>query len=995
MKLKFITIIIILALSIVQAASLNKIRSNAEPKNHRIVFDIDALKGFKTDKKNDQVTITVFDCDLNSSASGVTVNSKFIQNFKVEQSGSATKISFKLPAEYKVKTFKIDQPDRIVLDVSSSGYIQPPAMADPATLPATKPEKNNKAELKTQAADKNNLKNKPNAKTENNLPEKNVQPDIVSIEDLAAAFKQQEYDKVINLSSVLIKERPATLQALLHRSLAYLEKGKLEKNKAQKNKLFKAAVTDLNKVVIDSIAYIEGHAKMAEIYRLLGDENKADEHYAIFMGNFQQPESDEQNPKDSLTNGHQLIPAKKELSSDSLSGHSFFGQNIVSNLFIYILGFFVLVLIILLWIRKKMNSRIQEEIEDSPVEDNLTAKDDLFEKLRPSKLSTKSKSSQLFESKIEESAFLKNESAVNEYKPNPDKLNVGTTEQDVLDKMLNEHSSEDDYVSISLDDSTRDRIIELYDDGYTNREIAEQLKISYDEVNFIIRSLGEADNEAKNKNKDVLNSKAGGISDSQNEETLQMKEIQDLYRQGVSIDELMTYFKKPKDEIEFIISLIPHKQEPEKSSPAQSQQSNFFQNDDQALEDETDQLPYKIKELAEMGLSRRLIAEELKIGIDEVDFAAAMFKIGFTDSVVDIPSVNVDKSDLTSDELLANPMKTDLFSTVESEISDQDLKNVPDEEIDEALMLSEAMNHEKTLAEEEVHLPPIQESLHLEQNPEDVIEQILQEENLADEEQSIEDENFNSALEIPDDSTKETVQEDSFEEETQMTTSKTPVAVNSTSASNKPRIVTKDDIGIDLDNFLTSRSINQDFGIAESRVFNFDKDEFKDNFASLPADDNDFSGNDLTKMRQELQQQEIKKAVPHNSEEDYFLQKSALRKQLAAEMKLDMLKNNEDVEKKFGEIDEVLNNKLKSASTPVVKYHEPELSKSFEDIINDYEPAQLTENQTTENSDDDLLLMREVYSLLDQGEEIEAIATKLSISIDDVLIYQKIKSGNL
>jgi len=175
-------------------------------------------------------------------------------------------------------------------------------------------------------------------------------------------------------------------------------------------------------------------------------------------------------------------------------------------------------------------------------------------------------------------------------------------------------------ISLGLDQNIRDRVCELFDDGFTNREIAEALEISKDEVDFVIRSIDEEDNEKKKDKEEYLNEELTGVSEVDNvgdiaEEVLRLKE------EGFSAQEIAEKLEKNIGEVDFILSIDEKKKAGMIKTDIEKQETVVSDTE------ERESSAADIISLAKQGLSKKEIAEKLLIGLDEVEFAVSLYDI--------------------------------------------------------------------------------------------------------------------------------------------------------------------------------------------------------------------------------------------------------------------------------------------------------------------------------------------------------------------------------
>ncbi|MBN1969119.1 MAG: hypothetical protein JXR48_07955, partial [Candidatus Delongbacteria bacterium] len=312
-----------------------------------------------------------------------------------------------------------------------------------------------------------------------------------------------------------------------------------------------------------------------------------------------------------------------------------------------------------------------------------------------------------------------------------------------------DRSIEDEGTTSGIDENVKDKIFELYDNGYTNREIAETLAVSIDTVSFVIRSKGGIDNAMKADIKEVeitYNDISGLIPD-----------VRRLYNDGFNSNQIATRLKAKQEDVNQALSMITNEVKGK-------------------YEDEEDKSEL-IKKLASEGKSKKEISEKLGIGLDEVEFAASLFDIEFSesqlkDSSYDIKGVSseldfeTDEHELINDDINQDelPVKSESFE----EESNQDL-SMDHNEYDDDKQVSSPLK--PTEVEEDLELnETLQESFEEESVSDDIID--IEESNIEEKvenssnslEQKIEEEEIEANKifdSIPDDDQEITVEMDS------------------------------------------------------------------------------------------------------------------------------------------------------------------------------------------------------------------------------------------
>ncbi len=335
-----------------------------------------------------------------------------------------------------------------------------------------------------------------------------------------------------------------------------------------KEKLTQVAIL-LEEVIQDSNDFKKARVDIARIYRSLGNQKKAEEHYSkLFSKKIEQKP-----PKESSSQLSKIID-EKFLTSD--------------NFLIYLIAILAILIIILTIFYLILKKR------DAKKEDQRIA--------------------DILENKLEDKAETPSQTVAKDAKSEEKEL-----AQKKRESQLSQILDIDPEKELSINENIREKIIELFDDGYSNKEISEGLKISKDEVDFVVKSIGEVDN-------------AQSASYLETENNLEEEEVKPL---------------NDKEKKQPLTSLPP------KANP----------KEDQDLEEKL----VAIKELASLGKTKKEIAQELNLGIDEITLMINLYKIELKD-----PENSPELEEITPPETKAS----DPFETFEKSeddgTSDQD-----------------------------------------------------------------------------------------------------------------------------------------------------------------------------------------------------------------------------------------------------------------------------------------------------------------------------------
>jgi len=577
------------------SASLFQIRSNIGVSKQRLVFDIDGSINYKVSKDKRSVIIEINNCSLPAKVNRQKIEGRFVNNFKLKKEGSSKVVAtFTLADDYKFNVFRMNnvvvdkkrniKGDKIVLDVS--------------TKRGSSKRKAVKAKETKKAVSKSTKKKK-------------IKP-VATLASVIDSYHDKKYTETINQATAVLKANPRLLLAKYYQALSRKALALSNKNNKKKLKSLKTAAASLENVLADSTNFSEARTAIVEIYRLLKDDDKALEHNMIFMSNLnsKQPLSNLDTtqllkPQDSKYSGI-VDSSKLEIQPKNSENISYF-KIIISIVAVIVL----LLLFLLIFLKRRINKQLLEEIEDEEIEESSSE----------SQLTKESKKSEDEVEKIEEE--IEQPLAVP-----AEELIVTKTQEEldsyIEDKLETSRGESSISISLGLDQNIRDRVCELFDDGFTNREIAEALEISKDEVDFIIRSIDEEDNEKKKDKDEYLNEELTGVSDAENIDDI-AGEVVRLKEEGLSAPEIAEKLEKNIAEVDFILSI----DEKKKAGKVKAAIKNEGQTEAAAVPntEEKENSVTDIISLAEQGLSKKEISEKLMIGLDEVEFAVSLYNI--------------------------------------------------------------------------------------------------------------------------------------------------------------------------------------------------------------------------------------------------------------------------------------------------------------------------------------------------------------------------------
>ncbi|PID30767.1 MAG: hypothetical protein CR982_00785 [Candidatus Cloacimonadota bacterium] len=187
----------------------------------------------------------------------------------------------------------------------------------------------------------------------------------------------------------------------------------------------------------------------------------------------------------------------------------------------------------------------------------------------------------------------------------------------------------------------KSKVYELHNEGLSNKDIADALSLSVDAVSFLISKNGGVDNGIKREvsNKEKSYDISGLIPD-----------IRKLYNENKRSREISDILKIDISDVNEVIDMISNE-------------------NDEDSEDKSDQ----IKQLASEGFSKNQIAEKLKIGVDEVEFAASLFDIDFDEKNVE-DLENIKEEDIEEEGLGFNDVDVrDVNSESDTEDDEDDV----------------------------------------------------------------------------------------------------------------------------------------------------------------------------------------------------------------------------------------------------------------------------------------------------------------------------------
>lgn len=400
-------------------------------------------------------------------------------------------------------------------------------------------------------------------------------------------IKTRESNKSAPKSNILLYYK-----ALVQYSLAFKTKSKISQRK-----YWRLAARDLEKVIADSSDYVEARVKAGEVYKLLNMPAMAEKHFIELLNlrkksNIENTDSTkEKGVNISIVNQDTLV-VNEEISFMSSLKDAFsalFQETIIIVVFVILLVMVVSAFILLFFLRKKFLKNTSGQVAEVS-EKEIS---EIAEKEENNQFDSLSKTTN-------SSADLENESFPEE---NIEEENDSDNE---------DYTNPEAALSEMLDDNLRARIFELYEDGYSNAEIAEQLSVSVDEVTFVLSSAGEVDNAQKRGEEEYLNEKAGGVLEESDEASV-VRKVKELALNGKTKEEIAEEVGKTFSEVEEILDL--NLSEANNTDNQASEQEFVVEEDDQLK---------AIIELAEQGKSKIEIAEELGIGLDEVEFAASL-----------------------------------------------------------------------------------------------------------------------------------------------------------------------------------------------------------------------------------------------------------------------------------------------------------------------------------------------------------------------------------
>lgn len=836
MKRSIILIIILFLVNSLSAGYLNRIRSGLHPTYYRLVFDIERPATYTYDVSGDMLTLQINTTKKATGFSQPRMNSDFVKNFDITQKGENLVCSIRFNGSPKVFDVKGDLL-KVIVDIKK-------------TKPAQKP-------------------TTPKPKEETHTFDK-----------LKDSFNENKLDDAKRHADALYSENAAQ-EVMLYSAYIYDKYGREQNNKD----VMKKSIDIYENLLKKDSLNMDLRGKAADLYMLLGDTLRAEEHYAIIMKGFKE---DEEETQPSLVDSSKLVA--QEEPEDTISAF----DEYMPYLMYGGAGLVVIILVIYLFV-KGSNRRniyddfddgfdISEESIDEVQEEILLNDDDDDDTLIKEESSVNFEDDDAIITKKESKDFEILEAAKKakkrKVKPEPE------LEPEIEDSTPFSKGSVNVAATVMGDDGIKDRILELYEDGYTNREISEQVKTSVDEIDFIIRKHGGVDNELKKKNPDYINEQLGGVEDE--EEPDVMDKVKYLYEEGISPREIANELDLDIDRVKFIISI--------------SQESNSMPDvDDEPVvatgktpseapkqEEDLDKVS-KIKELAAKGFGKNEVASMLSVGLDELEFIASMEGIAFKgESQVDV----------------------ELDETPESD--EEDIPVFPDGDDDDK------------------DIPVFSEDDEFEPEVKPVKEESVEEE--------IED--------IP---------LDEEDEEELKATEETPKSI-------EEKMKELQDL------------------IDDDDESNGDDADDEDNNIIPKRRKSDWSEDDEDDKPEDIIRKGYNDDVVSAYKENKLSNDDAEYQDVPVEDSIGSMNLTSDLEKE----DEGMPH--------------PESRKTDKGLLKGFSAVESEESDmdiAVDEDDDDLRVMKQIYNLLDAGHSASEIAEKLNIDIDEVEMYQRIKSGDV